>query len=112
MPSGSKVRLDLFEGFSLGFRHEEKRKEPCPDRNGSVQSERGGFAQDLRERQKRQCYYQVGAPVGDRPDAHGPAPDLQRVNLRENQPKNRANSGAIKRVKRIGLSSCDLFKGP
>ena len=75
------LRFNFFEGFALGFRHQEEREEPGPDGHDPVQPERGRFTQDLRERQKRQGHDQVGAPIGDRPDAHGPTADAQGVNL-------------------------------
>src|ERR1700734_4343093 len=88
----SPVGLDLLESLSLGLWHEEKGKEPCPDGNDSVQPECTGFTQDLRKSQKRLGHQQVGAPVGNRPDAHGAAADADRINLRKDQPENRSQS--------------------
>jgi hypothetical protein len=36
--------FDLFEGFALGPRDQEKREEPGPDTDNPIQSEPGGFA--------------------------------------------------------------------
>src|ERR1700683_5362113 len=84
--------LDLFQGAAFGFGNEIEGKEPGGNGQGRVQPKRPARTQDLNQREEGKRNKKVEGRVRARRRAFGDAANLERIDLRNQQPKNRAEA--------------------